>query len=280
LKAEGKGHGTVPVITRPEYDINDINDKSPYLVVTDAAGMETVVKALEETNLVGLDVETTGLDPRKDRVRLLSVATDRGIHLVDCFRVDPRRLWPPLTTKTLLVHNGSFDVGFLATMELAPSSVRDTMLMSRLLYGTREARGFHSLEACAERELGRKLQKEHQKSDWSQELTSEQLAYAAHDVGVLRFQAACRATAGLLRAGHAVFSPIVHGHPLVGHGLPVDWTFWGRVDREHLARCDEVVVLMLDGWRESVGVQEEIRVAQELGKPVRYLASDVDRPAR
>jgi hypothetical protein len=41
-----------------------------------------------------------------------------------------------------------------------------------------------------------------------------------------------------------------------------------------LARCDEVVVLTLAGWRESVGVQTEIRIAAELGKPVQYVAPD------
>lgn len=89
-----------------------------------------------------------------------------------------------------------------------------------------------------------------------------------------RFRAACEATARLITSGHVVFSPIVHGHPLVHHGLPTDWPFWERFDRNHLARCDEVVVLMLDGWRESVGVAAEIRIAGELGKPVGYLAPD------
>jgi hypothetical protein len=74
-----------------------------------------------------------------------------------------------------------------------------------------------------------------------------------------------------MQTGHAVFSPIAHSHPLVEHGLPTDWSFWERHDREHLARCDEVVVLMLDGWQESIGVREEIRIARELGKPVRYV---------
>jgi len=60
---------------------------------------------------------------------------------------------------------------------------------------------------------------------------------------------------------------------LVEHGLPTDWAFWQHVDREHLERCDEMVVLMLDGWEESAGVQAEIRIARELGKPVRYLAA-------
>ena len=86
-----------------------------------------------------------------------------------------------------------------------------------------------------------------------------------------RFRAVCRMAAELMRQGQVVFAPIVHGHPLVGHGLPSDWPFWERFDREHLRRCDELVVLMLDGWRESIGVAAELRIAAELGKPVRYL---------
>jgi hypothetical protein len=57
----------------------------------------------------------------------------------------------------------------------------------------------------------------------------------------------------------------------VEHGLPTDWSFWERNDREHLARCDEVLVLTLDGWEESVGVREEVRIAREMGKPIRFL---------
>jgi hypothetical protein len=49
------------------------------------------------------------------------------------------------------------------------------------------------------------------------------------------------------------------------------WSFWQQIDREHLRRCDEVVVLMLDGWDRSVGVREEVCIARELGKPVRFL---------
>lgn len=89
-----------------------------------------------------------------------------------------------------------------------------------------------------------------------------------------RFRAACRATAALLRAGEVAFSPIVHSHPLVAFGLPTAWAFWDRIDRAYLERCDEVVVLMLDGWKESVGVRAEIGLARGLGKAVRLLAPD------
>ena len=86
-----------------------------------------------------------------------------------------------------------------------------------------------------------------------------------------RFDAACRAAAALIRQGKVVFSPVSHGHAICCCGVPSDWQFWQRHDRHFLDVCDEVVVLMLDGWRQSIGVQAEIAIAQELGKPITFL---------
>jgi len=85
-----------------------------------------------------------------------------------------------------------------------------------------------------------------------------------------RFRAACRATAQMMRQGTTVFSPVVYGHSLMGEGLPGDWSFWEGHDAEYLMLCDEVVVLKIDGWEESEGVREEIRLSAAMGKPVRY----------
>lgn len=86
-----------------------------------------------------------------------------------------------------------------------------------------------------------------------------------------RFRDVCRATAELMKRGENVFSPIVHSHPLVVYGLPNTWKFWQRVDREYLEHCEKLVVLMLDGWRESIGVQAEIAIAGELQLPIEFL---------
>ena len=86
-----------------------------------------------------------------------------------------------------------------------------------------------------------------------------------------RFKAVCRMAAELMRRGVILYSPIAHSHPISEFGLPTEWEYWETADREHLNHCDELVVLMLEGWRESRGVQAEIRIAQELDKPVRYL---------
>jgi hypothetical protein len=86
-----------------------------------------------------------------------------------------------------------------------------------------------------------------------------------------RFEAACRAAAELIRRGTTVFSPIVYSHMVCRYGVPLDWRFWERHDRQFIEVCDEVVVLMFPGWQESVGVKAEIEIARALGKPVTFM---------
>ncbi len=89
-----------------------------------------------------------------------------------------------------------------------------------------------------------------------------------------RFKAACRQAAEMFRCGIPVFSPIAYSHAIAAHDLPLEWEFWERFDRVFLETCDEVWVLTLDGWRESRGVQAEIALAHELGKPVVLVEPD------
>lgn len=89
------------------------------------------------------------------------------------------------------------------------------------------------------------------------------------DVRQARFEAVNVVAAKLMRAGHIVYSPISHSHPIAeAGGLPLGWDYWERVDREFIAWADAVHVFCLDGWKESRGVQAEIKMAAEMGKPV------------
>lgn len=96
-------------------------------------------------------------------------------------------------------------------------------------------------------------------------------SHADASVRERRFDAACVAAAFFMRTGQSVFSPIVHSHPLVRYGLPTDWEFWKSHDCEHLRRCDCVIVLTLEGWKDSRGVRAEIELANELHLPVHYV---------
>jgi hypothetical protein len=87
-----------------------------------------------------------------------------------------------------------------------------------------------------------------------------------------RFHASNRAAAGLMAQGVMVFASISHSHPIAIDGdLPKGWDFWERYDRAMLSCCCRVIVLCLPGWRESTGVQAEIKIAEEMGIPVEYI---------
>src|SRR5207302_1216251 len=103
------------------------------------------------------------------RIRLLQLATDRGVYLVDCFAIDPRPLFASLAEKEVVAHNAVFDLAFLGPLGYEPGVVLDTMLLSQLLHGLRQKKGFHGLAEAAGRELGAALDKAEQAGDWSGE---------------------------------------------------------------------------------------------------------------
>jgi DNA polymerase-1 len=187
IKAHRNGHVEAPIARGHDYDISDQNDKSPpYRLVTAPADLGMVATAIDSTALVGLDCETTGLDPRADRVRLLSLAMetiDGGTftYVVDCFALDPAPLWDALAANELAIHNAAFDLAFLFRRGFVPGTVHDTLLMARMLAAG--GPDFHrcSLRECVKRELDYDLDKAGQREDWTGALTPDMLAYAARD---------------------------------------------------------------------------------------------------
>lgn len=99
----------------------------------------------------------------------------------------------------------------------------------------------------------------------------------SHDnrlVRVKRFEAVNEFAGRLMKEGKQVFSPISHTHPIAEVSeLPLGWDFWQEYDRAFLEHAKEVIVLMLPGWQDSTGVTAEIKIAKELGIPVRYIES-------
>ena len=87
-------------------------------------------------------------------------------------------------------------------------------------------------------------------------------------VRAARFGSTCRLAAMFESAGDTVYSPVIHGDATADYDVPGD--HW-RPHREMLEACDDVVVLVIDGWEESTGLQAEIDLAEELGKPVLYM---------
>ncbi len=76
----------------------------------------------------------------------------------------------------------------------------------------------------------------------------------------------------LINQGFTLIEPIAMSHHHAQRfGLPSGYDFWKKRDRTFIERCDAVLVCMLDGWKESIGVNDEIQYARTLGKPVFYI---------
>ncbi len=98
-------------------------------------------------------------------------------------------------------------------------------------------------------------------------------------VTLSRYDAICRVAADFMRRGEIVFSPIAHSHAIATRGGldPTHGFDWLRQDLAILARCDEVVVIMLDGWQDSMGIAAERAEAKRLGIPVTFYWDEKNR---
>ncbi|MBN1624031.1 MAG: bifunctional 3'-5' exonuclease/DNA polymerase, partial [Clostridia bacterium] len=137
-----------------------------------------------------IDTETTGLDPFNDRLRLIQIASfGNPVYIIDywkCTSQDKAVLKQLLLTSSVKVfQNAKFDINFLKSEGLAlDGPIFDTMLAARLLRTPKGPSGY-SLAAISEFFLGETLPKEEQTSDFSGELRTEQLKYAARDASIL-----------------------------------------------------------------------------------------------
>jgi DNA polymerase-1 len=159
-------------------------------MVTSGAALESALSELARHPRLGVDTETTGLDPYRSRVRLLQVATEDVCFVIDLFRVNA--LTHP-GIRSLLVsphpikvfHNAKFDVKMLLHhFNIETHGIFDTYLASQLVdAGIPEIS--HSLAALCDRRLGLQIDKSARLSDWAGELSEAQCVYAAKDAEVV-----------------------------------------------------------------------------------------------
>lgn len=137
-------------------------------------------------DVVAVDTETMGLDPRRDRLCLVQLSAGDGVcHLVQF----PRGHYTAPNLKALLediavtklFHFARFDLASLRQhLGVACRPVYCTKIASKL---TRTFTDRHGLRDLCRELLGVELNKQQQLSDWGAEnLSAEQLSYAASDV--------------------------------------------------------------------------------------------------
>ena len=91
------------------------------------------------------------------------------------------------------------------------------------------------------------------------------------------FEIVNKIAAKLMNEGKIILSPISHSHPIADYmdeSLRTSQEFWMNQDEVLLSKCDEITIVVInDDWQmieESKGVQEEIRIANELLIPITY----------
>src|SRR5256886_7020362 len=167
-----------------------------YQLVTTPEELRGAVSELSNAQVIGLDTETTDLDPYLARLRLIQLATPDGVFIIDVNRfadtdlkrghaLAPLRQLFSSPRPIKIAHNAKFDAKFIKhNLGVDTIGLFDTLLASQLVSaGDIEER--HGLNAIAARYLNEAVDKSERLSNWEFELSEAQLQYAARDAAVL-----------------------------------------------------------------------------------------------
>jgi len=161
----------------------------PEVTVTTGDLQAEFLLAAFDARRVAVDIETTGLDWKSNRIGTVQVhVPDYGTTIVRKIADRPRRLIELITSVRVqkVFHHAPFDLRFMAHhWDVRPVNVADTKLASQILEPHADHKD-HSLAPLVKRHFGVRLDKSVRFSDWlTEDLSHEQLRYAAQDVKYL-----------------------------------------------------------------------------------------------
>src|SRR6266404_623376 len=169
---------------------------APYKLITNAEDLRRATGELFNKQAIGLDTETTELDPYLGRLRLVQLASADNVYIVDLNAfpdgdfsksdaLAPLRGLLAAPRPIKIAPNAKFDAKFIKhNLGVDLGGLFDTLLASQLISaGDIEDR--HGLEVVASRYLNESVDKTERLSNWEFELSEAQLEYAARDAAVL-----------------------------------------------------------------------------------------------
>jgi DNA polymerase-1 len=163
-----------------------------YELIQDPSRLAEVAEMLTQEAVLGIDTETTGLDPHSVQLLLLQVSTADKVYIVDCKRLVPLALKSILENPKILkvAQNAKFEYEMLKQQTgITLSGIFDTMLAERVLTSgiSREI----SLKAIAQKYIQATLDKTVRENFYKLTangdayLADEQLHYAARDAFIM-----------------------------------------------------------------------------------------------
>lgn len=142
----------------------------------------------ENCKYIGMDTETTGLNPLEDKLCIIQISASNTIFIIKYVNeIIPYNLIEILKSKNIckVFHHANFDLRFLMkNLDIVDiNNVVCTKIAAKLLYGIKDK---NSLKDLLYKYLEIKISKEQQLSDWSnKDLTDDQISYAVNDVKYL-----------------------------------------------------------------------------------------------
>lgn len=100
--------------------------------------------------------------------------------------------------------------------------------------------------------------------------------YSKYEAGIhMAFVDASVFAARLMQQGVRVYSPIAHTHPLAIYGNidPFDHDVWLPFDEAIMSVSDALLVVEMQGWKESRGIAHEIEFFEAHKLPIHYLSA-------
>ena len=167
-----------------------------YQLIKTADELRKAIETLATQPVVGLDTETTELDPYTSRLRLIQLATTDRVYIVDFDHfangdatkseaLAPLRRLLEAPRPIKIAHNAKFDAKFIKhNLGVDLGGLFDTLLASQLV-GAGDIEERHGLETAASRYLNEAVDKSERLSNWNFELSEAQLEYAARDAAIL-----------------------------------------------------------------------------------------------
>jgi DNA polymerase I-like protein with 3'-5' exonuclease and polymerase domains len=162
----------------------------PHEVVTKSSRALEISKKLMGKKALGVDTETTGLDPHKLRWIMTQICDGKKTYLFDMRQVDPETLRDPMESNKILkiIQHIPFDYNVFKKRGIIPEKMFCTSLAEQVLSAgiTRES----NLAYLVRKYMGFKMDKETRstfKDVRDQPFTARQIKYAVDDAAVLPY---------------------------------------------------------------------------------------------
>lgn len=150
-------------------------------------GVDESLSLLFSLQIVGLDTETSGLQPHTDNLLLVQLGCKEFQVVIDCRTIDITLYKEYLESSRLFIlWNAKFDLRFLYHKRIVPRNIYDGFLAEKLMYLGYPS-GVHSLslKSAGENYLGIELDKSVRGKIIYSQLTDEIILYSANDVKYL-----------------------------------------------------------------------------------------------